>query len=45
MTGLSAEAGGGAPPYSAMAMAQWMPPRKDTMDTPYPTCGAGYGQR
>ncbi len=26
------------PPYSAMAIAQWMPPKNDAMLAPYATC-------
>ncbi len=26
------------PPYSAIAIAQWMPPKKDAMLAPYATC-------
>jgi len=26
------------PPYSAIAMAQCMPPRKDAIEAPYPSC-------
>lgn len=29
---------GNLPPYSAIAMAQWMPPRKEAIEAPYPTC-------
>ncbi len=28
----------GIPPYSAMAIAQWIPPKKDVMLAPYATC-------